>query len=436
LKKLLFTRIFRLSAIAAVILLIALNGCNTTVPTGEVKRTPDGELVRLKQTEDLPEAEKANLRQNLIREAKDGLTRYRLSPGDSLEVMYHLSLVSETQAYRIGVNDELNLDFFYQPQINRTVVVRPDGKITVPIKGDFSAAGLKPEELASHLAKAFSDILNKPIVTVSVNKYSSKITELQKAITNAPRGQAKVFPIGPDGNVYLPLLKPVKAANRTIDELNDAINNEYRYEFNNLTVSVLIDSLGGSRAFVFGEVFRPGPVLLSKPMTVLQVIAQSGGVMPTGTLKNVKILYWNEKNEPIVRTIDLFKMFSSLSLENDMIVPNNAVIYVPKTTITKMDQWVDQYIKQLFLYQGESASMGFTYILHQPTIVTTTTPSDRRLKTDIKRIGTHPLGIGIYSYKIFGKRQIGVMADEVLKVKPEAVIVGPDGYLRVDYGQL
>jgi polysaccharide export outer membrane protein len=353
----------------AVLLLVLLNGCTTPQPR-EVKRTPQGELVQLKQTDELSEAEKAKLRQNLIREAKDGLTHYRLSPGDALEVMYHLSLVSEAQDYKIGVNDELNVDFFYQPQINRTVVVRPDGKITLPVKGDFSAAGRRPEELAANVAKQFSDILNRPVVTVSVNKYSSKITELQKAITNAPRGQAKVFPIGPDGNIYLPLLKPVKAANRTIDELNDAINNEYRYEFNNLTVSVLIDSLGGSRAFVFGEVQRPGPVSLAKPMTVLQTIAQSGGALPTGSLKNVKILYWTEKNEPMVRTLDIVKMFSGLALEQDMIVPNNAVIYVPKTTIAKMDQWVDQNIKQLFLWQGESASLGVSYIVHQPAIYT------------------------------------------------------------------
>ena len=300
LKRLLYIGFSSFLPVAALSLFVVFGGC-TPVRTGEVKRMPDGEMVRLPDTESLPEAEKAKLRQNLIREAKDGLTRYRLSPGDSLEVMYHLSLVSETQAYRIGVNDELNVDFFYQPQINRTVVVRPDGKITLPIKGDFMAAGLRPEELASNVGKTYSDILNKPIITVSVNKYSSKITELQKAITNAPRGQAKLFPIGPDGNVYLPLLKPVKAANRTIDELNDAINNEYRYEFNNLTVSVLIDSLGGSRAFVFGEVPRPGPVPLPKPTTVLQAIAQAGGVSPTGTLKNVKILYWNEKNEPMAR---------------------------------------------------------------------------------------------------------------------------------------
>ncbi len=62
--------------------------------------------------------------------------------------------------------------------------------------------------------------------------------------------------------------------------------------------------------------------------------------------------------------------------------------------------------------------------------------SDRRLKSNIVRIGTHPLGIGIYSYNIFGQRDIGVMADEVLTVKPEAVLTHPSGYLMVDYGRL
>lgn len=59
--------------------------------------------------------------------------------------------------------------------------------------------------------------------------------------------------------------------------------------------------------------------------------------------------------------------------------------------------------------------------------------SDRRLKTNIKRIGTHDLGIGVYSYTINGQSQFGVMADEVRQVKPEAVMTGSDGYDRVFY---
>jgi hypothetical protein len=62
--------------------------------------------------------------------------------------------------------------------------------------------------------------------------------------------------------------------------------------------------------------------------------------------------------------------------------------------------------------------------------------SDRRLKSNIERIGTHPLGIGIYEYDIFGSRDTGVMADEVLTVKPEAVLTHPSGFLMVDYGRL
>lgn len=69
-------------------------------------------------------------------------------------------------------------------------------------------------------------------------------------------------------------------------------------------------------------------------------------------------------------------------------------------------------------------------------IGTAISSSDRRLKSNIKRIGTHPLGIGIYEYDIFGKRDRGVMADEVLQVLPEAVLQNIDGYLMVDYGRL
>jgi hypothetical protein len=62
--------------------------------------------------------------------------------------------------------------------------------------------------------------------------------------------------------------------------------------------------------------------------------------------------------------------------------------------------------------------------------------SDRRLKRNIERIGTHPLGIGIYEYDIFDRHEIGVMADEVLQVMPEAVVTMPSGFYAVNYAML
>ena len=59
--------------------------------------------------------------------------------------------------------------------------------------------------------------------------------------------------------------------------------------------------------------------------------------------------------------------------------------------------------------------------------------SDMRLKSNVVRVGTHPLGVGVYDYDIDGHRERGVMAQELLHVLPSAVRVGGDGYLMVNY---
>ncbi len=62
--------------------------------------------------------------------------------------------------------------------------------------------------------------------------------------------------------------------------------------------------------------------------------------------------------------------------------------------------------------------------------------SDRRLKSDIVRIGTATFGLPFYEYTIFGKRQRGVMADEVEKVMPHAVLTHSSGFKIVNYSML
>lgn len=75
---------------------------------------------------------------------------------------------------------------------------------------------------------------------------------------------------------------------------------------------------------------------------------------------------------------------------------------------------------------------------------THTKHSDRNLKENIVRIGTLPMGIGLYLFDYLPEyrgtrtcdRQLGVMADEVEIVMPEAVSFHPDGYQVVNYSLL
>jgi hypothetical protein len=63
--------------------------------------------------------------------------------------------------------------------------------------------------------------------------------------------------------------------------------------------------------------------------------------------------------------------------------------------------------------------------------------SDRRLKTNIEKIGKMANGLALYAYDyIWGEHDIGVMADEVEKVMPEAVITMPNGFKAVNYSLL
>ena len=64
--------------------------------------------------------------------------------------------------------------------------------------------------------------------------------------------------------------------------------------------------------------------------------------------------------------------------------------------------------------------------------------SDRRLKTDIKKIGTSIKGHNIYRYKYLDQPEeyIGAMADEVFKKKPSAVYTMDNGYMGFDYSQI
>ncbi|MCW2112473.1 tail fiber domain-containing protein [Bradyrhizobium elkanii] len=62
--------------------------------------------------------------------------------------------------------------------------------------------------------------------------------------------------------------------------------------------------------------------------------------------------------------------------------------------------------------------------------------SDRRLKSDVVRIGTLESGLPLYEYTIFGSRQRGVMADEAEVLFPDAVFTHPSGFKMVDYAAL
>lgn len=75
--------------------------------------------------------------------------------------------------YTIGVEDQLQVLVWKEPELSLTVAVRPDGKITVPLIGDVQAAGRSSEQLAAEIKTALTEFVNSPVVTVIVGQINN-----------------------------------------------------------------------------------------------------------------------------------------------------------------------------------------------------------------------------------------------------------------------
>ncbi len=76
--------------------------------------------------------------------------------------------------YRIGAQDVLTISVWKEPEITRTVPVRPDGKISLPLLNDVQAAGLTPMELAANITSGLKKFIADPQVTVIVTEINSR----------------------------------------------------------------------------------------------------------------------------------------------------------------------------------------------------------------------------------------------------------------------
>lgn len=81
---------------------------------------------------------------------------------------------SQPAPYFIQPGDQLDIKFFYNPELNETITVRPDGKISLQLVDEVQAAGLKPSQLDKVLTERYAYELKKPAITVIVRSFGGQ----------------------------------------------------------------------------------------------------------------------------------------------------------------------------------------------------------------------------------------------------------------------
>ena len=91
--------------------------------------------------------------------------------------------VQTPKNYIIGLGDMLEIFVWRNEQLSREVLVRPDGKISLPLIQDIQAEGLTVPQLRQEITRKFDEHVNRPRVTIIVSQINSyKVNVLGRVI--------------------------------------------------------------------------------------------------------------------------------------------------------------------------------------------------------------------------------------------------------------
>lgn len=96
--------------------------------------------------------------------------------------------------------------------------------------------------------------------------------------------------VRPDGKITLPLIGDVAAAGTTSIELRDSLAASLKEYITNPVVTVIVTDALAAQVYVIGEVASPGAQVMQGPLTVLQALAQAGGLKEFANKSDIRVL--------------------------------------------------------------------------------------------------------------------------------------------------
>jgi polysaccharide export outer membrane protein len=160
------------------------------------------------------------------------------------------------------------------------------------------------------------------------------------------------LPVRPDGRFALPLVGDIEAVGSTPDELRARLETAYAAHLRYPEVTVNVVEFGSNVVYVGGEVRDPSILKLDVRTTALRAIMAAGGGLTTGDLRKVVIVRDRGTPEPEILMLDLSKGLETLASAEDLWLQPRDMVFVPRTGISKANQFVREYIRDMLPIQS------------------------------------------------------------------------------------
>jgi polysaccharide biosynthesis/export protein len=149
-----------------------------------------------------------------------------------------------------------------------------------------------------------------------------------------------------DGRITMQLVNDVVAAGLTPAELTAVLTKAYAVELTTPKVAVIVRTSIADKVYVDGEVNRAGLINLTGPTTVLQSIAQAGGMKESAKTEEVIVLRRADDRKMTVIQVNLEEALQGANASQDIILKPNDIVYVPKSKISNVNTWIDLYLRK------------------------------------------------------------------------------------------
>jgi len=270
---------------------------------------------------------------------------YRLRVDDQLDLVYRLTREEQPNPYLLNVGDEIQVESATDPDLDRNLLIQPDGTITLRLLGQVKATGRTVPRLREEIEELYKKYYKVPAITVSPLRVNSKLDDLRNAVDArfGRGGQVFAVRVTPEGTISLPAIGVVQAQGLTLQELQVELSEAYRKDIEGIEVIPVLVARAPRYGYVLGEVHTPGRYELTGPTTVLQSIAMAGSWRVGAHLRQVVVLRRGEDWRLMATMLNLrAPLYGHQPCPPDEIwLSDSDGVIVPKNPILVADDFIE-----------------------------------------------------------------------------------------------
>lgn len=272
-------------------------------------------------------------------------------------------------SYVLQRGDDIEIKAYNIPELDQVVRIRPDGQISLLLLNDVAAAGFTADHLGEVLSAAFARHYRNPRISVIVRGFSSLNVYVGGEVfrpglvplTGSTTALQAVVAAGglkeTSRDTTVTLLRSSDTGELVTTSLNvDKIVSKREPDLPLRAGDILYVPKSNISVYVGGEVLHPGLLPLNGELTVMGAVFQAGGLKDTAKSNTVMLVRNNGDGVPTVITLRLDDAIRGRRVPT--LQPFD-VVYVPRSAISRIDRFVDQYIRQVLPI---NVTAGFSYL--------------------------------------------------------------------------